>query len=85
MPRHRKPNHSDITKENMGLHMASNDEPTYLSYESAARYLEVHRRTLERAVAANKIPYVRDPLTGRVRFRVDEIEAWLHGPKAGRK
>lgn len=51
----------------------------YLSYTDAAAYLRLSRKTLERAVAANAIPYVRDPLTGRVRFHQPALDKWMAG------
>lgn len=57
---------------------------TYLSYLDAAAYLGLSRKTLERAVAGNRIPFIRDPLTGRVRFHKDDLDAWMHGRKAAR-
>jgi len=56
----------------------------YLSYTDAAIYLGLSRKTLERAVAGNRIPYVRDPLTGRVRFKQSALDAWMSGRKAKR-
>ena len=56
----------------------------YLTYNDAAMYLGLSRKTLERAVAANRIPYVRDPLTGRVRFHKPALDKWMAG-RRGRK
>lgn len=50
----------------------------YLSYTEAATYLELSRKTLERAVKDHRIPYRRDPLTGRVRFLKSELDVWIN-------
>lgn len=61
-------------------------EAAWLSYNDAATHTGLSRKTLERAVAAGSIPYVRDPMTGRVRFRRDELDAWMRGTaKRGRR
>lgn len=53
----------------------------WMSYADAATYLDVSRKTLERGVASNRVPYHRDPLTGRVRFLKSEIDEWMHGKR----
>lgn len=49
----------------------------WMGYEGTADYLDTSRRTLERAVRQGKIPYHRDPLTGRVRFLASELDEWM--------
>lgn len=49
----------------------------WMPLNEAAIYLGTSRRTLERAVAANRIPHTRDPLTGRVRFHRDALDEWM--------
>lgn len=58
--------------------------PEYLTYADAASYLRLGRTTLKQAVREGKIPYTRDPLTGRVRFARAELDDWMHG-KAKRR
>lgn len=53
----------------------------YLSYKDACEYLGLSRKTLERAVNAKNIPYLRDPLTGRVRFHKPDLDKWMAGRK----
>jgi len=53
----------------------------YLTVNEAAEYTRMHRATIYRAVAANRIPYVRDPFTGRLRFKISELDDWMHGRK----
>lgn len=49
----------------------------WMSYADASEYLDLSRKTLERAVNAGAIPYTRDPLTGRVRFSKSKLDAWM--------
>lgn len=51
----------------------------WLAYNDAATYVGLSRKTLERAVTANTVPYSRDPVTGRVRFHTDELDDWMRG------
>lgn len=48
-----------------------------LSAKAAARKLGVGVRTLRAWVKADIIPVWRDPLTGRQRFSVLELDDWL--------
>lgn len=57
----------------------------WMTYDRAAEYLDMSRRTLERAVAANTVPSHRDPLTGRVRFLRSELDDWMRAKPRARR
>lgn len=57
----------------------------WLAYNDAAAYTGLSRKTLERAVAVNAVPYSRDPLTGRVRFHTEALDDWMRGKGRGRR
>jgi excisionase family DNA binding protein len=51
--------------------------PRLLTARAAARYLGVGEPTLRRWVQGDHIPVWRDPVTGRQRFSVLELDDWL--------
>ncbi len=55
--------------------MDVNMESPYLSYEAAARYCNVNRTTLWRAVKVGKLR-ASGPGTA-VRFRVESLDRWM--------
>ena len=56
----------------------SNPSPL-LTLKEAARYLGVHRNTLQRIARKGQIPYYTVSDRGDIRFRLDDVDAWLLG------
>lgn len=57
--------------------MTTDEGKPYLTTEEAARYVGVSRRTLERAVAEDRVPSVRNPLTNRRQFERAQLDALM--------
>jgi len=47
-----------------------------LTYEEAAKYLHIDKRSLQRLVAKNLITYIRYP-SSIVRFKKSDLDDWL--------
>lgn len=51
--------------------------PSLVTAQAAARHLGVGPRTLRKWTATGYVPVVRDPLTGRIRYSLPALDAWL--------
>lgn len=60
----------------MGSAKAAN-RPQLVTALAAAKHLGVARETLRKWTATGYVPVVRDPLTGRVRYSLPALDAWL--------
>ena len=60
----------------VNVSMGGNESP-WLTATEAAAYLRLSLKTLRNYMYQGAIPYYKSPLTGTLRFKASELDAWM--------